>query len=135
MEENQTIDKEYMFQRRNRLDKIAYSMCPPDARVLVVTEMTRNTITVEVRFHHLHQGSIFINTRGTFVKILLDYRKRTKGAQIIEQNIVIDEITGENDDCESLDFNDQIDIMLNTEQELVDLFQNILNELAKDLEE
>lgn len=134
MEENQ-IEKEYMFQRRNRLDKAAYEMCPPDARVLVVTEMTRNTITVEVRVHHIKRDPIFVNTRGTFVKIFLDYRKRTKGAKIIEQDIVIEEITGENDDCEPLDFNDQIDIMLNTEQELADLFQDILNELAKDLEE
>ena len=135
MEENQPIDKEYMFQRRNRLEKTACEMCRPNSRFLVVATLDRNTITVEVRIHHLQEGSILIDTYGTFATIFLDYRKRTRGAKIIEQNIAIGEITGENDDCEPLDFNDKIDIMLNTEQELADLFQDILNELAKDLKE
>lgn len=135
MEENQSTEKEYMFQRRNRLEEIACEMFPHGAIASAVSEMTRNTITMKVRCHWIQQGEIRIDTSGTFATIFLDYRKRTRGAEIIEQDIVIEEITGENDDCEPLDFNDKIDIMLNTEQELADLFQDILNELAKDLEE
>ena len=134
MEENQSIDKEYMFQRRNRLEKLAYEMLPRGARAGAFATMTRNTILIEITCQHLQQGEILIDTYGTFVKIFLDYRKRTKGAKIIEHNIVIEDVIGENDDCELLSFNDKIDIMLNTEQELADLFQGILNELAKDLD-